>query len=96
VEELDRLHFELCYHRLIEHGIAQRHARVEAGAGGEHKLARGLLPALTWSSHFIADPRLAAGVRRFVVEEARAVEDEAAQYLALSPLRRGPGGDPGK
>jgi hypothetical protein len=92
VEELDRLHFELCYHRLIERGIAQRHARVEAGAGGEHKLARGLLPALTWSSHFIADPRLAAGVRHFVVEEARAVEDEAAQYQALSPLRKGPGG----
>src|SRR5262249_41559056 len=52
------LHFELCYYQAIEFAIAHRLARVEAGAQGEHKLARGYLPNTTYSAHYIADPGL--------------------------------------
>ena len=51
--ERDMLHFELCYYQLIDRAIAKGHRRFEAGAQGEHKLRRGLLPRLTHSAHKI-------------------------------------------
>jgi hypothetical protein len=89
LEEHDRLHFELCYHRLIERSIARGLSRFEAGAGGEHKLARGLAPAFTHSAHWIRHPALAAGVRRFVAEEAEHVAAAAAECRALAPFKKG-------
>src|SRR3546814_2405380 len=56
VADIPYLHFELCYYRAIDIAIARGLARVEAGAQGGHKLARGYGPVATWSAHFIADP----------------------------------------
>jgi predicted N-acyltransferase len=52
------LHFELCYYQAIEHGIRLGLPRVEAGAQGQHKIARGYLPSPVYSAHWIADPAL--------------------------------------
>jgi len=62
IEDHPFLHFEVCYHQAIDYAIAQALARVEAGAQGEHKLARGYLPAATHSLHWIADPGFARAV----------------------------------
>jgi len=88
LEERDMLHFELCYYRLIERAIEKGHLRFEAGAQGEHKLKRGLDPALTHSAHWIRDPDFAGAVHRFIDHEAAAVREEVSQYQALSPYRR--------
>jgi len=89
LEEQDMLHFELCYYRLIERAIEKGHLRFEAGAQGEHKLKRGLDPALTHSAHWIRDRDFAQAVHRFIDHEAKAVRDEIAQYRTSSPYRRG-------
>jgi uncharacterized protein len=86
-EEHERLHFELCYYQLIERAIARGHRRFEAGAQGEHKLKRGLGPALTHSAHWMRHPDLARAVARFVDNEAQAVRETAAQYQQMSPYR---------
>src|SRR3546814_5853032 len=70
VADIPYLHFELCYYRAIDIAIARGLARVEAGAQGGHKLARGYGPVATWSAHFIADP----GFRRAVAEFLRSEE----------------------
>jgi predicted N-acyltransferase len=88
-EEQEMLHFELCYYRLIERAIEEGHTRFEAGAQGEHKLKRGLEPALTHSAHWLRDPDFGAAVARFVDHEAAMVREEVAQYQQLSPYRRG-------
>lgn len=81
------LHFELCYHRAIEHAIAQRLARVEAGAQGEHKLARGYLPVPTHSAHFIAHPGFRRAVAQFLEAERPAIAAEIAALAAEGPYR---------
>ncbi len=53
------LHFELCYYQAIEHAIRLGLPRVEAGAQGQHKIARGYLPTAVYSAHYIADPACA-------------------------------------
>jgi uncharacterized protein len=70
------LHFELCYYQAIEHAIRLGLARVEAGAQGQHKIARGYLPTAVYSAHYIADPGLRHAVARFLDEERRAVQGE--------------------
>lgn len=89
VEDHPCLHFECCYYQAIEHAIAQRLARVEAGAQGEHKLARGYLPVETHSLHWIADPSFRAAVARFLEAEARAVGEEIEVLTDCGPFRRG-------
>lgn len=79
------LHFELCYHRAVDWAIAHGLARVEAGAQGEHKIARGYLPVATTSAHFIRDPGFRAAVDRFLAEERRAVTDIHDDFLQASP-----------
>ena len=59
VEDVPFLHFELCYYQAIEWAIDHGLARVEAGAQGQHKIARGYLPTAVYSAHYIADPMLA-------------------------------------
>lgn len=82
------LHFEVCYYQAIEFAIARGLPRVEAGAQGEHKLARGYLPTPVHSAHHIADPALRGPVARFLEQERPAVDAEiellAAEY---SPFR---------
>ena len=68
----------------IEHGLA----RVEAGAQGEHKLARGYMPVTTYSAHFIRDPSLRRAVARYLVEERRAVAANGALLAEYGPYRR--------
>ena len=88
LEEVPFLHFELCYYQAIDFAIAHGLSRVEAGAQGEHKIARGYLPSPVYSAHWIADPALRDPVARYLDNERPAVEAEmAAMTLDLSPYR---------
>ena len=91
VEDIPFLHFELCYYQAIEWAIGRGLARVEAGAQGQHKIARGYLPSPVRSAHFIADPMLRGPVEDFVAREREAVEGEM-EWLAeeFSPFRQDP------
>jgi predicted N-acyltransferase len=64
------LHFELCYYQALEEAIARRLRRVEAGAQGEHKLQRGYLPTLTFSSHWLQSPVMKAVVNKVGADPA--------------------------
>jgi predicted N-acyltransferase len=90
VEERPFLHFELCYYQAIQWAIDNGLPRVEAGAQGEHKIARGYLPEAVFSAHYIADPRLRAPVEEFVRLEREAVESDM-EWLAeeYSPFKQG-------
>ena len=81
------LHFELCYYRAIDYAI-RHHLRVEAGAQGEHKLARGYLPVETHSLHWIADAGFRKAVAQFLVAETRAVDHEIEVLTSYGPFRR--------
>lgn len=83
------LHFELCYYQAIDYAIAHKLARVEAGAQGEHKLARGYLPTPTYSAHFIADPGLRRAVARYLDGERAAVAESIVELAAFAPYRKG-------
>ncbi len=82
------LHFELCYYQAIDWALAHGLPRVEAGAQGEHKLARGYLPVQTHSLHWIADPGFRAAVDRYLVAERAAVDDEIEVLTSYGPFRR--------
>lgn len=86
-EDVPFLHFELCYYQAIDWAIAHGRKRVEAGAQGEHKLARGYLPAITYSAHYLADPRFRQAVADYLDHERRAVEAEAATLSEMGPFR---------
>jgi predicted N-acyltransferase len=83
------LHFELCYYRAIDFAIERGLARVEAGAQGGHKLARGYGPVATWSAHFIADPGFRRAVADFLDRERAAEEQELEWLEGHMPFRRG-------
>ena len=82
------LHFELCYYQAIDHAIAHGLATVEAGAQGEHKLARGYLPVQTHSLHWVADPGFRDAIARYLVEERRAVEGDIEILTEYGPFRK--------
>lgn len=89
LEDVPFLHFELCYYRAIELAIELGLSRVEAGAQGEHKIARGYLPSPVYSAHWIADPALRGPVARYLEGERPAVEAEMqAMAEELSPFRK--------
>jgi uncharacterized protein len=79
------LHFELCYYRGIEHAIANKLARFEPGAQGEHKLARGFLPVRTYSRHYLVNPDFRTAVAAALAHEAEAVDAYAAELQSHSP-----------
>ena len=87
LEDYRFLHFELCYYRAIDYAIAHKLPRVEAGAQGEHKIQRGYLPAETYSSHWIADPRLKAAISDFLDRERAYIAQEKATLDEMSPYR---------
>ncbi|MDZ4375734.1 MAG: GNAT family N-acetyltransferase [Phenylobacterium sp.] len=88
LEEVPFLHFELCYYQAIEFAIARGLSRVEAGAQGEHKIARGYLPSPVYSAHFIADPALRGPVADYLRREGPAVEAQRLEMTAeLSPFK---------
>ncbi len=82
------LHFELCYYQAIDAGIALGLERVEAGAQGPHKLARGYEPVQTWSAHFIADEGFRAAVADFLERERRGVAMDQAFLAERLPFRK--------
>jgi predicted N-acyltransferase len=87
-QDVPHLHFELCYYQAIEAAIARGLARVEAGAQGSHKLARGYRPVPTWSAHHIPDPGFRRAVADFLAAERRAVADEIAALDEMTPFRK--------
>ena len=90
IEHHPFLHFELCYYQAIEFAITHGLKRVEAGAQGEHKLARGYLPTTTYSAHYIADPALRRAIADYLKRE-RAYVDAASRELAgYSPFKQTP------
>lgn len=87
IEDHPCLHFELCYYRAIDYAIAEGLARVEAGAQGEHKLARGYLPVTTHSLHWIRDAGFAEAVARYLQAERDAVAEDIEILTAYGPFR---------
>lgn len=81
------LHFELCYYQGIEYAIEHNLSRFEAGAQGEHKIARGFLPTLIHSSHHLVEPKLSQAVANFLAYEKREVEETMGFLMSASPFR---------
>lgn len=90
IEDHRFLHFEACYYRAIDYAIARGLKRVEAGAQGPHKLARGYLPVPTYSNHWVADEGLRDAVARYLVHETRQVDAERAALEKHGPFRQAP------
>ncbi|MGO4673807.1 GNAT family N-acetyltransferase [Bosea sp. 2YAB26] len=88
IEDHPFLHFELCYHQAIDYAIAHGLARVEAGAQGEHKIARGYRPVITRSAHHLADPGLRRAVSAYLGTEREHIAAACAALAAESPFRR--------
>ena len=88
-EDIPFLHFELCYYQAIDWAIAHGLARVEAGAQGAHKLARGYRPVATVSAHYITDPGFRRAVADFVVREGEMVTADIEAQDMATPFRKG-------
>ena len=88
VEHHPFLHFEVCYYQAIEYAIQHKLARVEAGAQGEHKLARGYLPYPTYSAHYIAHAGLKRAIAEYLARERRYVEAAGEELAAAGPFRK--------
>lgn len=88
IEHHPFLHFELCYYQAIDFALAHRLLRVEAGAQGEHKLARGYRPVKTWSAHTFADAGLFRAVADYLARERNHVEAIQEELEMLTPFRR--------
>ena len=88
LEDHPFLHFEVCYYQAIEFAIARGLSCVEAGAQGEHKLARGYRPVTTVSAHDIADPALRRAIAEYLARERRHVAEAAAELADATPFRR--------
>ena len=88
IEDHPCLHFEACYYQAIDLAIQLGLKRVEAGAQGEHKLARGYLPAETHSLHWVADAGFANAIDRYLAEERRAVSHDIEVLTSYGPFRK--------
>ncbi len=88
IEHHPFLHFELCYYQAIEYAIENRLKRVEAGAQGEHKLARGYLPHSTYSAHFIVDAGLRQAVADYLSRERAYIRAAGEELAAAAPFRK--------
>ena len=89
IEEHPYLHFEVCYYQAIDFALAHGLRRVEAGAQGAHKLARGYMPQTTHSAHYIADPNFRRAVENYLREERREVAYQGELLAGHAPFRRG-------
>ncbi len=88
-EDVPFLHFELCYYQAIDVAIARGLRTVEAGAQGEHKLARGYEPTLTYSAHYIPNEGFRRAVADYLERERAAVEQHADAMADGGPYRKG-------
>ena len=93
VEDHPFLHFEVCYHQAIDFAIAKGLKRVEAGAQGEHKLARGYLPVTTHSAHFITHPGLSRAVADYLERERQDVAQTNEYLKDHAPFRKADSAD---
>ncbi len=82
------LHFELCYYQAMDFAMAHGMSRVEAGAQGEHKLARGYLPVPIHSLHWMREPAFATAVSRYLTAEKAAVTEDIEVLTAYGPFRK--------
>ncbi len=90
IEHHPCLHFEVCYYQAIDFAIQHGLDRVEAGAQGEHKLARGYMPTATYSAHWLPDPGFRSAVARYLDHERNYIEGSREQLALYAPYRRGP------
>lgn len=88
VADVPFLHFELCYYQAIDVAIELGLPRVEAGAQGDHKLARGYVPAPTYSAHWIAHPGLRTAIARYLEAETPAIVNEAEVLAEHTPFKK--------
>lgn len=82
------LHFEVCYYQAIDFAIEKGLKRVEAGAQGDHKLARGYVPATTYSAHYIADLQMRAAIAHYLENEREYVDKEGAALSSMAPYAK--------
>ncbi|MEJ7934447.1 GNAT family N-acetyltransferase [Sphingobium sp. AN558] len=87
-EEVPNLHFELCYYQAIDVAIALGLGRVEAGAQGSHKLARGYAPEPTWSAHHIPNPGFRRAVAGFLEAERACVQNDREWLAERTPFKK--------
>jgi uncharacterized protein len=83
------LHFEVCYYQAIEFAISHGFARVEAGAQGEHKLARGYRAVPTFSAHDISDKRFSPAIEDYLRRESLYVDEALREYEDAAPFKKG-------
>ncbi|MFC5325190.1 GNAT family N-acetyltransferase [Bradyrhizobium oligotrophicum] len=89
IEHHPFLHFEVCYYQAIDFAIQHKLAVVEAGAQGEHKIARGYLPQTTFSAHYIADRGLRRAIDDYLKRERAYVEEAGRELAESGPFRKG-------
>ena len=87
IEDQRFLHFEACYYQAIDFAISRGLKRVEAGAQGPHKLARGYLPKLTYSAHWIVERSFRDAVQHFLDQERQYIDEEIEYIQDHSPFR---------
>jgi predicted N-acyltransferase len=88
IEHHPFLHFEVCYYQAIDFAISRGLKTVEAGAQGEHKLARGYLPQTTYSAHYIADPGLRRAISDYLKRERAYVAEAGRELSEAAPFRK--------
>jgi predicted N-acyltransferase len=88
IEHHPFLHFEVCYYQAIDYAIARKLRRVEAGAQGEHKLARGYMPRTTYSAHYIDNPALRQAIAAYLERERRFIESAQEELAGYAPFRK--------
>lgn len=89
-EDYHSLHFETCYYQGIDYCLAEGLSRFEPGTQGEHKLARGFTPAVTWSAHWIADAPLRRAIGAYLAREGAAIDAYASEAQAHAPFKHLP------
>ncbi len=93
IEHHPFLHFEVCYYQAIDFAIRHRLKTVEAGAQGEHKIARGYLPQTTYSAHYIVDSALRHAVRDYLKRERQYVAEAGRELTDAGPFRKTTAGE---
>jgi len=88
IEHVPLLHFEVCYYQALEFCIERGIAIFEGGAQGEHKLARGFMPARTWSAHWLRHPEFSNAVERFLARESAGIERYVDELDERNPFRK--------
>ena len=89
IEHHPFLHFEVCYYQAIDFAIKRGLKTVEAGAQGEHKIARGYLPQTTYSAHYIADSDLRRAISDYLKRERAYVVEAGRELSEAAPFRKG-------